>query len=183
MAEKRFIFSTERIEELKTLVDDGYKLTRDEKFWFSNFPLVKRAGLTFSFTDEEINEYTKCKLGVDQFGNPFRNLDGQILSQSGVQYFAEKYCKIKNELGQINNIRLREYQKEIMDMYMNNRFSVLLASRQTGKCCQVGTKINADYSEIEIEKLWYENKTNKTILEKIKIFLYKILSSKYMINK
>jgi hypothetical protein len=50
-----------------------------------------------------------------------------------VHYFTEKYCKVKTEDGSINNILLRDYQKEMLDNFVNNRFSILMASRQVGK--------------------------------------------------
>jgi hypothetical protein len=155
--------------------DDGYKLSRDEKFWFANFNLVRRAGLTFSYTDEEILEYAKCKFGIDENDMPYQDGVSKKMKLTGVQYFAENYCKIKNEQGQIKNIRLRDYQKEIMDMFINNRFSVLMAARQGGKCNIAYTKIITNNGETTLFEIWREYNKNLSFLEKIKYFLYDIL--------
>jgi hypothetical protein len=62
---------------------------------------------------DEQQEYIKCALDV--------------------HYFVEKYCKVKREDGSIGNILLRDYQKEILDNFVNSRFNILMASRQVGK--------------------------------------------------
>ena len=61
----------------------------------------------------EIDEYVKCKMDV--------------------HYFAEKYCWVKGEKGEPVKLKLRDYQQEILDNFFNNRFNILMASRQTGK--------------------------------------------------
>lgn len=133
MAENQFIFTTEVVEKIREKFEDGYKISRQEKYWFSNLPLVKRAGLVFSYTDDELLEYTKCKFGIDEEGEPFIDDATQKLKQTGIQYFAEKYCMIKNEYGKIGNMRLRDYQNDILNLYTYNRFSILCGSRQIGK--------------------------------------------------
>jgi hypothetical protein len=47
-------------------------------------------------------------------------------------YFIQKYVKIKTFKGQVPFI-LRDYQLRILDAFINNRYSVLLAPRQCGK--------------------------------------------------
>jgi hypothetical protein len=64
-------------------------------------------------TPDEQQEYVRCALDV--------------------HYFVEKYCKVKREDGSIGNILLRDYQKEILDNFVNSRFNILMASRQVGK--------------------------------------------------
>jgi Terminase large subunit, T4likevirus-type, N-terminal len=70
-------------------------------------------GLKMKSVFDEIQEYIKCKLDI--------------------HYFAEKYCRVKTEDGSIANIKLRDYQKDILDLYHNGRFSILCGSRQIGK--------------------------------------------------
>lgn len=110
---EEFVLTTEMVEEIGEKENLGKMLKRHERLWFSNIRGVRRAGVTFAMTDEEVEEYVKCKLSV--------------------HYFAEKYCKIKLEDGTIGNMKLREYQKEIINLYTRNRYSILMASRQTGK--------------------------------------------------
>ena len=63
-------------------------------------------------TPEEITEYIKCK--------------------TDIKYFAQKYCKIKIEDGSIKNLKLRDYQIDIIELYQNRK-SILCGSRQIGK--------------------------------------------------
>jgi hypothetical protein len=87
-------------------------LKRYQNPWFKNEVGVRRSGITFALTEEEIQEYIKCKLDI--------------------HYFAEKYCRVKTSDGTIGNIKLRDYQEEILDLY-KGRFSILCGSRQIGK--------------------------------------------------
>ncbi|MCK9445826.1 hypothetical protein M0Q50_02920, partial [bacterium] len=112
--ENSLVMTTKRIEEIRQRENMGEKIKRDEKLWFSGIKDIRKSNISFAMTNEEMQEYLKCKLSV--------------------QYFAEKYCKIKREDGSIGSIKLRDYQKKIMDLYVNNRFAILMASRQTGKC-------------------------------------------------
>ena len=179
MAEDQFIFTTDIVEKVREKFEDGFKCTRQEKYWFGNLPLVRRSGLVFSFSDEELLEYTKCKFGIDVDGNPYVNHNEQILKQSGIQYFSEKYCRIKNEVGKISNMRLRLYQNDILDLYIKNRFSILVGSRQIGKCVNYDTEVftfDGVTEKIEyIFEIWYNSLKTKTIIDKIKHYLYKAL--------
>lgn len=111
--ENSLVMTTKRIEEIRQRENMGEKIKRDEKLWFSGIKDIRKSNISFAMTNEEMQEYLRCKLSV--------------------QYFAEKYCKIKREDGSIGSIKLRDYQKKIMDLYVNNRFAILMASRQTGK--------------------------------------------------
>ena len=79
----------------------------------------------------------------------------------------------------MGNITLRDYQKDILDLYDKNRFSILVGSRQIGKCNTFLTKIVLkDLGEITIGELYFKELSkirNLNIFEKIKYFLYKLL--------
>jgi hypothetical protein len=111
--ERKFIFTTKLVEEITSKINDGVVIKRFQNPWFSSEIGLRKSGITFMLSDDEIQEYVKCKLDI--------------------HYFAEKYCRIKTEDGSIQNIKLRDYQKEILDLYSNNRFSILMGSRQIGK--------------------------------------------------
>ena len=111
--ERKVVFTSELVSETTTKINDGIILKRFQNPWFQNEVGVRRSGLTFMMTDDEINEYIRCKLDI--------------------HYFAEKYCRIKTEDGSVQNIKLRDYQKGILDLYTKNRFSILCGSRQIGK--------------------------------------------------
>jgi hypothetical protein len=111
--DKQFIFNAENVVDVTAKINDGYAIKRFMNPWFSGEIGVRRAGCVYSMTEDEIQEYIKCKLDI--------------------HYFSEKYCKIKREDGTVGQMKLRDYQKDILDLYTKNRFSILMASRQVGK--------------------------------------------------
>lgn len=156
--EKKFTFTTEVVDDISKRINEGYVIKRYENPWFKNEIGIKRSGLTFLATSDEIDEYIKCKLDI--------------------HYFAEKYCKIKREDGSIGFVNLRGYQKEILDLF-DGRFTILCASRQVGKCNEFNTLIELEHlGKVRIGIYYYtlvSEKRNLTIFEKLKITLYNIL--------
>ena len=75
--------------------------------------LVKRDGVTHNFTKEEITEYQKCMIDP--------------------AYFAKTYVKIINLDKGLVPFDLYPYQEKMFEHFSNNRFSVVLACRQSGK--------------------------------------------------
>ncbi len=129
----QMVFTTEKVEEIRLKVEQGYKISRQEKYWAENYLLTKKDGIVFTLSDDETLEYMKCKLGIDINDEPYIDPKIQTLKNSGIEYFAERYCKIKNEYGKVDNIKLRDYQEEILNMFIDNRFSIIMASRQSAK--------------------------------------------------
>lgn len=111
--ERQMVFTTRIVDEATDKINDGIVLKRFQNPWLKSEVGLRRAGVTFKMTAEEQQEYVRCALDV--------------------HYFTEKYCKVKTEDGSINNIKLRDYQVEILDNFVNNRFNILMASRQVGK--------------------------------------------------
>lgn len=109
---RRIKFTTKLVEDVSNKLNDGYIIKRENNPWWKNMQGIRKAGITFGFTKEEYEEYMKCKVDI--------------------HYFAEKYCKIKREDGSIGNIFLRDYQKDILDLFKSSK-SVLVAARQIGK--------------------------------------------------
>ena len=157
------ILTTRKVDEIIKKQNLGEKITKVEKIWFNNEVGVRKAKLQFAMTKKELDEYTKCKLNI--------------------HYFAEKYCKIKREDGTIGPMVLRGYQKDIIDLFSNNNYSILMASRQTGKCLTFTSvvKLKDEYGNeygITVGELYYSYlllERNLTIIENIKFLLYKIL--------
>ena len=56
-------------------------------------------------------------------------------------YFIENYCRIISLDEGIIPFRLYDYQKEMIDMYVNNRFSLTLTARQMGKTAAMAAYI------------------------------------------
>ena len=160
--EKQMIFTTELVNEASEKINDGIVVKRYQNPWLKSEIGVRRSGVIFKMNFDEMNEYVKCA--------------------NDVFYFTETYCKVKIEDGSIDNIELRDYQKDMINNFINNRFNILMCSRQTGKCFSFNTiiSIDVDYLQYDIRfgKLYYymlSKERNLTILEKIKIRLYDIL--------
>ena len=76
-------------------------------------PNIKRDGVVTQFNIFEVEEYKKC--------------------MDDSSYFASKYCKIIHlDLGLVN-FELYDYQSKMFDHFTNERFSIVLACRQSGK--------------------------------------------------
>lgn len=157
--ERKIIFTTKMVEEITDKINDGVILKRFQNPWFKNEVGIRRNGITFFMTDDEIQEYIRCKLDI--------------------HYFAEKYCRIKTEDGSVQNIKLRDYQKDILDLYTKNRFSILCGSRQIGKCSVFNTVVQISDIQFERIGILYYNAIKKyrklTLSERLKIKLYNLV--------
>lgn len=111
--EKQMVFTTKLVDEATDKINDGIVIKRYQNPWLKSEVGLRRSGVTFRMTPDEQQEYVRCALDV--------------------HYFVEKYCKVKREDGSVGNIFLRDYQKEILDNFVNSRFNILMASRQVGK--------------------------------------------------
>ncbi len=158
------VLTTKKVNVITNKQNHGEKITFAEKIWFKNEVGVRRAKLQFAMTKKELDEYSKCKMNI--------------------HYFAEKYCKIKREDGTIGPMVLRDYQKKIIDLFTKNNYSILMASRQTGKCNTLITKVivkntlTNEYYETTLGEIYYgiiRFGRKLTFIEKIKLVLYKIL--------
>lgn len=74
---------------------------------------VKRDGVSHNFTPEQVQEYVKCA--------------------KNASYFAETYMKVIHVDRGLVPFKLYDYQRKMIDHFENNRFSIVLACRQSGK--------------------------------------------------
>ena len=160
--ERQMVFTSKIVDEATEKINDGIVIKRYQNPWLKNEVGIRRAGVSFRMSASEQQEYVRCAIDI--------------------HHFTEKYCKTKREDGSVGSILLRDYQKEILDNFVNNRFNILMASRQVGKCFYFNTLCSIEIDGIEIEmrvgSLYYYmiSKIRKlTLLEKIKIKLYDIL--------
>ena len=75
--------------------------------------LIKRAGVETKYTKDEIEEYQKCS--------------------TDPVHFIEKYTQIISLDEGLVPFNLRGYQESLIEHFNDNRFSVVLAARQSGK--------------------------------------------------
>lgn len=74
---------------------------------------IKADGVQHQFTPEEVQEYIKC--------------------MNDVAYFCKTYVKVISLDHGLVPFELRGYQKNLVNQYSDNRFSIVLACRQSGK--------------------------------------------------
>ena len=110
---RQVIWTTKMVEEATEKLNNGFVLSRIDNPFFEKVIGLRKDAITFMMSPEEQAEYIKCALDI--------------------HYFASTYCYIKGEEGQPIIIPLRDYQKEILDNFFNNRYNILMASRQSGK--------------------------------------------------
>lgn len=83
-------------------------------------PKLKRVGEEIAFTQDQVEEYLKCK------DDPF--------------YFIENYCKIITLDKGLQQMTLFDYQRDIIQMILENRFFIRQASatvRQIDSVCRL----------------------------------------------
>jgi hypothetical protein len=86
---------------------------------------IKRDGVQQSFTAHEVNEYRRC--------------------MADVGYFAEKYVKVISLDHGLVPFKLRGYQEKMVKHFSDNRFTIILACRQSGKCSVGETEITIKF--------------------------------------
>ncbi len=110
---KQIIWTSNLILESIEKINNGFVLPRLDNPFYDKTVGLRNSGIKFKMSEDEKSEYIKCALDI--------------------HYFSEKYCYVKGDDGQPVIIELRDYQQEILDNFSNNRFNILMASRQVGK--------------------------------------------------
>jgi hypothetical protein len=85
----------------------------NDVYGYNGNPNVKRDGVEQEWTAKEVQEYAKC--------------------MKDPAYFAESYVKVVNLDKGLVPFNLYPYQKEMFKHFEDNRFSIVLACRQSGK--------------------------------------------------
>jgi hypothetical protein len=86
--------------------------TADKDSYRDN-PLLKKVGVEHKFTQEQVEEYIKC-------------------SKDPV-YFCMNYIKIVNVDEGLINFKMWDFQKEMLNLFKDNRFVITKCPRQVGK--------------------------------------------------
>jgi len=145
------VWSTLAVEKLLRAMDEGYKV-KSTPFHEGNIN-YRRGNIVFEYTDEEMQHIKRCA--------------------TDILYFAENFATVMTDKG-LQRIELRDYQKDMLVNFVNNRFNVCLASRQIGKTICSSIFI-AWYVLFNYDKnaLILSNKgaTTKEIIDKVKAIL------------
>lgn len=92
-----------------------------DTIFYEGNPQLKGSGYKLPYTIDHIEEYKKCK--------------------EDIFYFAENYYYILDLDKGMIKIQLRDYQKDMIKSFVENRNTIVLASRQVGKCVSPSTHI------------------------------------------
>lgn len=82
-------------------------------------PLLKREGIKLEFTQHEVEEYVKC-------------------AQDPI-YFIQNYVKVVNVDQGVIPFNMWDFQKDMINTFHENRFSIVKCPRQVGKCLGINT--------------------------------------------
>ena len=150
------VWSSKSIELAYDALKKGFGL-RKSPFYRGNVDL-RKANLTFQYTEEEIAEIIRCK--------------------KDIVYFANTYIYLKTPEGR-RKIKLRPYQVKLLKTIQDNKYVINLSSRQVGKSLNFVNKVtilNSDgtIEEIYIGELYYKIIKTPTIKERIARFLWKL---------
>lgn len=77
-------------------------------------PYLKAANEVVEYTAEQVRELQKCA--------------------QNAEYFIDSYCHIQSATQGSIPFKLHHYQKRMIDTFVNNRLSIVLSPRQSGKC-------------------------------------------------
>ena len=150
---KNVVWSTKAMESW--MADHAEGTFHKENPWLDGQVGVKRSGLLFDYTPEEIEELTK--------------------SANDVIYFANHYGYCMHGSQGYKPITLRDYQEEMLHSYADNRFTCCMSSRQVGKCFFNGKiylqQNNKNFHKY-IEDVYYER--SKGFLSWLKHLLLKV---------
>ena len=100
---------------------------------YNGNPSVKRDGVQQKFTEHEISEYLKC--------------------MKDPEYFARTYVKVISLDHGLVPFKPYEYQGKMFRHFNENRFSIVLACRQSGKCITGETVISVRFLDACAEQI------------------------------
>ena len=123
----KIVWSTEALDTALEGLDQGFKL-KANPFYDNNTKLLK-ADLLFERTPEELKHFKECMKDVLVFAK-----ECQLMTPQGIQH-----------------VKLRDYQEEYLKHLQNNRLSIFLSCRQSGKCVspvdRVDIRITEDFKK------------------------------------
>ena len=84
-------------------------------------PFIKKANTKHDYTPHQLQELKKCT--------------------EDVVYFVKTYCKIQHPVRGEISFELYPYQENMLRTFAGERLTVVLSSRQTGKCLTLNTVV------------------------------------------
>lgn len=120
----KVVWSTEALNVALDGLDQGFRL-KANPFYDNNTKLLK-ADLLFDRTPEELKHFKECMKDVLVFAK-----ECQLMTPQGIQH-----------------VKLRDYQEEYLKHLQNNRLSIFLSCRQSGKCFYLADRVDIDITKI-----------------------------------
>lgn len=124
-------------DEIRTLFQKNVWTTEKVKIW-DELKLYGRLN-DFGLSDSIFSPYYRGKFDL-KLKKPNLSWELSELEQEEIKkcvkditYFAENYCKVKNEESKYKLIKLRDYQRDALEKFAKNRFIINNWSRQMGK--------------------------------------------------
>lgn len=112
--DKRRVWTSETADAAIKAIQAGYKVANP---FYQGKDLKWREGnLVFQYTELEREEIKRCA--------------------ADIVYFVNTYCYVMTDDG-YQRIELRDYQKDVLRKFQDNRFNIFLSARQTGKSITV----------------------------------------------
>jgi hypothetical protein len=149
---QKLVWSTKIINDLMVALDKGYRPQVSMPF-YEGKQFLRRGNIVFEYTEAELKEIAKCA--------------------NDIVYFAETYAVVMTDNG-IQQVKLREYQKDLLRDFQHNRFNIVLASRQMGKTVTASI-FNAWYLTFNYDKttllLANKSESTKEIIDKAKVVI------------
>lgn len=102
--------------------------------------LVKKPHVKTPFTDKQLTEFAKT---ADR--------------KNGAYFFMDNFFWIQHPVRGRIQYKAFPYQRQLLQVYHENRFSINMLSRQTGKCEIYKTMINKNNKNIFIGDLLWKN--------------------------
>ena len=154
-------WNTRKVEELI----ENYKLTgvipMVNPFWKRNLQW-RKPNIVFEYTEEEIAKMAYYNDDPVSFG--------------------QNECKVMTDDG-VNNVKLRDYQIDLVRSFNDYRRNVVMASRQCGKCVTFDTMVDVISAEgnetkipiFELHYLMKEQTSGLSVVDKLKLWTYRQL--------
>ena len=150
--EKVTVWSTKMVNEYLNDIDAG--IERKENPFFFGDTQLRKPRLNFEYTKDEIETLVRCK--------------------NDINYFANHFAYTMNpSTGALNLITLRDYQEDLLNTINDNRYTVIVAARQSGKCVSHNTVVETPDGKMKIGDIM-KAREKKTLLSRIHNLLLKI---------
>ena len=146
-------WSTKRYKDLMKMYRNK-GIIPDKHPFFQRKVGRRKGNLNWSYTSNELLEFAKCEEDIVYFANNFV----KILTKEG-----------RKLIGEVEGVR--GYQEEMLKMFQDNQFSIILASRQIGKSITVAIYVAwycLFHSDANILLLSETGKKAKDLFKKIK---------------